>query len=333
MQTVRLTADASADGVLERDFAVGEGHRSPLVAGRGGGGSGVARRHDAGVRKPGFDSVLDRGTRAWWRLVGRPVELEAGDRWLRAPVSGPGPVGATWLLTEADRIGGSLDEDVPDAGLLPSMSVLDGAGFRAANLDPAVRDFYEHTASWRMEVWTQWSAPFQPGGELISRLFGRRVQQLALPTRPLDVAHGMDSRVVRLLDADGGQVAAGWLRTLSASGEFVYSGCYSARLLPGSDQPSVHVSFPLQSGNVQVFLRPSVESDGSLLLSSPAGPFGSDGAYVVVQADGGRSHAARVPLHERFHVYRDHRGILRTDHELRLYRSLVLRLHYRLERA
>jgi hypothetical protein len=285
----------------------------------------------AGVRNPDLGGVLDRGTRAWWRLVGQPVDLDGGDRWLNAPVCGPGPVGPTWLMAEADRIGGSLAEDVADAGLLPSMSVLDGARFRADDLDPAVRSFYEHTASWRMEVWTQWSALFQPGGELISRLFGRRVQQLALPTRPLDVAHGIDSRVVHLRDADGRHVAAGWLRTIAATGEFMYSGCYAARRLPRSDQPSVHVSFPLESGNVQVFLHPSVEPDGSLILSSPAGSFGSDGAYVVVNSDGGRSHAARVPLHERFHVYRDHRGTLRTDHQLRLYRALVLRLHYRLE--
>ena len=215
--------------------------------------------------------------------------------------------------------------------MLSSMAALDGAGFRAADVDPIVRHFYEHTTEWRMEVWAQWSAVFQPGGELISRLFGRRVQQLALPTRPLDVAHGLDSRVVHLVDDGGVQRAAGWLRTLSATGEFVYSGCYSTRLLPAHDQPSVHVAFPLESGNVQVFLRPHAEPDGSLVLSSPPGRFGEDGAYVLVRDSHGRHHAARVPLHERFHVYRDHRGVLRTDHELRLYRALVLRLHYRLE--
>jgi hypothetical protein len=276
--------------------------------------------------------VLDLGSRAWWRLVGRRVDLHGDQRWLDAPTCGPGPVGASWLTAEAERIGGAVREDVAGGGLLPPMSVLDGSGFRAADLDRVVRDFYEHTACWRMEVWTQWSAPFQPGGELISRLFARRVQQLALPTRPLDVAHGMDSRVVHLLGAEGEQHAAGWLRTLSATGEFVYSGCYSARLLPGSAQPSVHVAFPLESGNVQVFLRPSVRVDGSLVLSSPAGPFGADGAYVVVQDSRGAAHAARVPIHERFHVYRDHRGVLRTDHALWFYRALVLRLHYRLER-
>jgi hypothetical protein len=274
--------------------------------------------------------MLDVGARAWWRLVGRPVDLDGGQRWLDAPTCGPGSVGASWLAAEADRIGGTLRADVADGGLLSSMSALDGARFRAADLDPTVRHFYERTSCWRMEVWAQWSVPFQPGGELVSRLFGRRVQQLALPTRPLDVARGIDSRVVHLLDINARQHAAGWLRTLSATGDFVYSGCYSVRLLPGSDQPSVHVAFPLESGNVQVFLRPSVQADGSLVLSSPPGPFGADGAYVVVR-NGSGAHATRVPIHERFHVYRDRRGVLRTDHELRLYRALVLRLHYRLE--
>lgn len=279
----------------------------------------------------GIGRALDIGARGWWRLVGRRVDLDGDQRWLDGPTCGPGLVGGSWLAAEAERVDATLREDVPDGGLLFSMSILDGAGFRAADLDQTVRHFYEHTARWRMEVWAQWSALFQPGGELVSRLFGRRVQQLALPTRPLDVAHGMDSRIVHLVGSNGQQHAAGWLRTLAATGEFVYSGCYTARLLPGSDQPSVHVAFPLESGNVQVFLRPSAQADGSLVLSSPPGVFGGGGAYVVVRGSRGGAHAARVPIHERFHVYRDHRGVLRTDHELRLYRALVLRLHYRLE--
>ncbi|WP_434742607.1 hypothetical protein [Micromonospora sp. SH-82] len=44
-------------------------------------------------------------------------------------------------------------------------------------------------------------------------------------------------------------------------------------------------------------------------------------------------YAARLPLHERFHVYADPRGILRTDHHLRLYAARVLHLHYRLAAA
>ncbi len=35
------------------------------------------------------------------------------------------------------------------------MTILDGPGFDASRLDPRIRDFYEHTAAWHMEVWTR----------------------------------------------------------------------------------------------------------------------------------------------------------------------------------
>jgi hypothetical protein len=151
------------------------------------------------------------------------------------------------------------------------MSALDGAGFQASRLDHRIRDFYEHTARYRLEVWIGWKPLFWPGGELIARFFGRRVEQLSLPMRPLDVAQGMDSAVTVIRSSTGEQHAAAWLRT-----------------------------------------------------------FGGDGAYVVV-SDGGRTFAAQPPLRETFHVWVDRDGILRTDHQLRLWRAEVVNLHYRLD--
>ncbi|GAB4011553.1 hypothetical protein [Nocardioides ultimimeridianus] len=275
--------------------------------------------------------VLDLGSRKLWRTVGRPVDLTGEHAWLRAPMAEGPTVRDSWLAAEAAYHGGEVQEDVPGAGLMDAMSALDGPGFTAADLAPEVRDFYEHTSEWRMEAWSSWAPWFWPAGEGVSRLFGRRVEQLSLPMRPLDVAYGMDSRVSVIRDAAGRQVGAGWLRTLRATGAYVYSGAYSFRTLPGADRPSVHVAFPLESGNVQVFLRPSVEPDGSLVLSSPAGRFGQDGAYVVV-ADGGRTFASRAPIHETFRVYVDPDGVLRTDHALRMWSATAVRLHYRLER-
>ncbi|HLN78606.1 MAG TPA: hypothetical protein VK204_16305 [Nocardioidaceae bacterium] len=272
---------------------------------------------------------LDRVTRTFWRVKGRPVDLAGAERWLAAPMHDGQTIGDEWMRSAAAAHGGRVQEHEQGRGLLAAMSQLDGPGFRSSDLRPEVRDFYEHTSEWRMEVWTQWNPFFQPGGELISRYFGRRVQQLALPTRPLDVALGMDSRVVTIHDALGEQRAAAWLRTLRSTGEYVYSGCYSTRVLPGSEQPSVHVAFPLEAGNVQVFLRPRVLADGALELSSPAGGFGQEGAYVVVE-DGGRTHAARAPIHEVFRVYVDPEGVLRTDHVLQLWSFTVVRLHYKL---
>jgi hypothetical protein len=241
-------------------------------------------------------------------------------------------VGDTWLAAEAAFHDGSVDHAAQDGGLLPDLAVLDRPGFDSSRLRPEIRDFYEHTSAWEMEVWAGWSPLFWPAGELISRWFGQRVEQLALPMRPLDVARGMDSRVDVIRDGAGRQVAAGWLRTLRGSERIVFSGSYSARTLPGTTEPHVHVAFPLESGNVQVFLRPSEGEGGALLLESPRGRFGQDGTYVVVR-DGGRDHATRVPLHETFHVYVDQRGVLRTDHELRLWNAPAVRLHYKIERV
>ena len=240
-------------------------------------------------------------------------------------------VAGNWLDELASAVGGEVRDDA-DGGLLADLADLDGPGFRAAGLCPEIRDFYEHTARWRMEVWAGWSPAFVVAGELVSRLYGRRVQQLALPTRPLDVSRGLDSRVRVISDASGGQHAAAWLRTLRATGEYVYSGCYSARRLPGADRSSVHVAFPLEHGNVLVFLRPSADGRGGLWLRSPGGRFGADGAYVVVR-DGGATWAACVPIREAFHVFLDAEGTLRTDHELRLWRASAVRLHYKLEPA
>lgn len=274
--------------------------------------------------------VLDLGARKFWQATGRRIDLDGAERWLHAPISRAARVSTEWLTVEAARHGGVLAHDDVTAGLLPSISALDGPGFESARLHPLVRDFYEHTAAWRMEVWAGWSPVFWPAGELVGRLWGRRVEQLALPMRPLDVARGMDSQVTPIRDASGDQVAAAWTRTLRGSGRQVFSGAYSARSLPGADRPSVHVAFPLESGNLQVFLRPSVGAHGALRLESPGRHFGEDGAYVVVRD--ATAHAAKVPLRESFHLFVDDDGVLRTDHELRLWGASVVRLHYRLER-
>jgi hypothetical protein len=95
-------------------------------------------------------------------------------------------------------------------------------------------------------------------------LFGRRVEQLALPMRPLDSAQGMDSTIIVITGAGGRQCEAAWLRRLRSAGDYVYNGCYSTRHRPGADRASIHVAFPLEEGNVQVFLRPDIGHNGSL---------------------------------------------------------------------
>lgn len=272
---------------------------------------------------------VDRGTRAFWRVAGRPVDLTA-DPWLEAPSGGIGHLGDAWIEGEIGR--GRLVDDRPGAGLLAAMANLDGHGFDSARLHPQVRDFYEHTSRWRMDAWLGWSPWLAPGGAFIAWAFGRRVQQLAIPVRPLDVSRGIDSQVRVIRDEAGRQLWAGWLRRLVATGDTIFSGAYRSTTMPGHPGPVVQVAFPLEQGSVQVLLAPSVGANSALVLTSSGGAFGAPGAYVTV-LHGGRLHAARVPIHETFTVFVDAVGELRTDHHLSLGAMPTLRLHYRMTPA
>ena len=269
-------------------------------------------------------------TQQWVKATGRRFDVAAAP-WLDGPVGDVERVGDAWLAAHAHVLNARV-RDRDTAGLLPDMSVLDSAEFTAAALHPEVRDFYEHTAQWRLDVWSQWSAWMRPGGVVLSALFSRRLQQLNLPLQPLDVSRGMTSRVVEVVDEGGAVDGTAWIRTLRATGNMVFGGYYGTVALPGGRR-AVRVVFPLPNGSLTVLLRPRVCDDGALVLSSPTGQFGEEGAYLVVRRPQQRQGwARRIPLPETFHVFVDADGEVRTDHELRLWNARVLRLHYRLTR-
>ena len=83
------------------------------------------------------------------------MDLRGADSWLNAPTSTGSQVADGWLAAEAERLGGGLMAEDAEAGLLAAMAALDGPGFSASDLDPRIRDFYEHTSRWRMEAWAE----------------------------------------------------------------------------------------------------------------------------------------------------------------------------------
>lgn len=285
------------------------------------------------IRSPSVQGhPVDLLTQRWVRLTGRRLRL-VDHPWLRGPVGNPDRIGDEWIERESARLGGHLVTDHGSAGLLASMELLKGPGFDPAGLRPEIADFYERTTEWRLELWSQWCPIALPFGWVLSSVFSRRLQQLSLPLRPLDVAKGIDSRIVRVVGESGTPLGAAWLRTLRATGQMVYSGWYGTVLLPGSDRPSVRVVFPLPNGSATVFLRPEVVGAGDFRLVSPMGAFGSEGMYLVVHERAtDTAWVRRVPIAERFDVYVDSERDLRTDHDLRLGKVPVIRLHYRLER-
>ena len=88
-------------------------------------------------------------------------------------------------------------------GLLPTFAALSGPGFDASAVPPAVAEFYERTADFDMDVWSEWSGLFKPFGFLVAAIFSRRLEQLNLPLSALDTSWGMTSEVVQVTARTG----------------------------------------------------------------------------------------------------------------------------------
>jgi hypothetical protein len=258
-------------------------------------------------------------------LFGRRIRLQEFP-WLDGPI-GPTRIGSSFHVDLAKAAGLEVREG-GSMGLLPDCAVLDGDEFSASRLDPSVRDFYEHTGRYHLDVWSQWSPLFWPFGWALITFVSRRMEQLNFPMYPIETARGMTSEVEQLVDGSGRVVYTSWLRRNSGTGMVIYSGLYSTATPPGHG-PCVKVVFPVSNGNATVLLRPVVGSDGSLELVSGGKRFGDPGFYRVTGMADGRARVWYVrALTERFHVYADSDGSVRTDHFLKWWGLPVLHLHY-----
>src|SRR6476659_3013364 len=86
------------------------------------------------------------------RLLGRTLDL-ADFPWLSGPVGLPGALG-TQLYTQI-----AADENLEQrrsatAGLLADFASLHSDRFDSANVDRQIRDFYEKTAAYELEAWS-----------------------------------------------------------------------------------------------------------------------------------------------------------------------------------
>jgi hypothetical protein len=252
--------------------------------------------------------------------------------WLRGPLGGA-TIGDSPYRDVAAAEGLTLERRARNGGLIPSFSALRSDAFDPAQLHPLVREFYEHTSEFAMDVWSETSFPASVGLTLLVTTISRQVDQLNFPLSPLDTAHGMRSEIILLRQPDQSIRYTGWFRTLEHTGRVVYTGFYMSERAPNEPGPCVKVVFPMPNGNATVILRPGVRSDGSLTLESGGRGIGGAGFYRL-QARG--PDAVRVwyirTLRESFHVYVDTEGVLRCDHSVRFLGLPVLRLHYKIFR-
>lgn len=252
--------------------------------------------------------------------------------WLDGPVGGP-QIGDAPYREVAEREGLTLERKATDGGLVPSFEMLRCDGFDPARAHPLVRDFYEHTTEWAMDVWSKTYFPLNIGLKLLVTTISRQVNQLNFPVSPLDTAAGISSEIINLREPGGRVRYTGWFRTLEEPTRVLYTGFYMVGQAPQGSGPCVKVVFPMPNGNATVLLQPSLRDDGSFVLDSAGKMFGDVGFYRLHVRGPDTVRVWRVrTLRENFHVFVDHAGVLRCDHVVRFWGLPVLKLHYKMTR-
>lgn len=272
-------------------------------------------------------SFLKAAINTWVGTSGRLCRYDDYP-WLKGPV-GSDRIGDDFYTRYAEKEGLEIRR-LPDGGLLRDFraAILAADPLRDRVL-PEIAHFYEHTAAYKLEVWSQWYRPYSFFARTLIKTLSGKMDQLNIPLYPLETSRGMSNEVLHLVDpASGAIMHACWLRKSILSGNVVYSGFYSRCTI--GEKEFVRVIFPLPKGSATVLLRVEALEDGSVMLVSKGKGIGDAGYYRVQESGPGRVRVKYIPLKETIHVFRDEDGVLRTDHIFRFLNRKLLHLHYKI---
>ena len=239
-------------------------------------------------------------------------------------------VGTGYVRALAEVLGGTYTPEVKDIGIVASLDELAGPSFDPAEVDPLVREFYEHTTRFALDIVPEWRTWVRPGYLLYRTLVARPLGQANVPMSQREVQRGVHSRIDTITGVDGTVAVRGWIRSLADTDESIYVGIYTTYRHEGRGY--VSVGFPLPQASFTATLAPSARPDGGLILDSRS-ELDQPGHYLtyIDPQTGELTTAAVRGFAERLDVHADD-GVLRAEHAFWVFGFPFLVLHYRMHR-
>jgi hypothetical protein len=240
-------------------------------------------------------------------------------------------VGTGYVRSLAQVLGGRYTPDVEDIGIVASLDTLAGPSFDPAGIDPLVREFYEHTTRFALDIVPEWRLWVRPGYLLYRTLLARPLGQASVPMSQREAQHGVRSRIDTITGlADRSETIRGWIRSAADTGEPIYVGIYTTYRREGHGY--VSVGFPLPQASFTATLAPSARPGGGLILNSRS-ELDQPGHYLtyIDPGTGSLTTAGVRGFAERLDVYVDG-GQLRAEHAFWVFGFPFLVLHYRMHR-
>jgi hypothetical protein len=242
-----------------------------------------------------------------------------------------GHVGREWLRELADQLGGVYVRDASDVGIVASLDDLAGPEFEPARVDPLVREFYERTTRFHLDILPTWRRWVRPGYLAYVNLVARRLGQANVPMNQRQAQRGVVSRIDTIdVDDDGVVDVRGWVRSYADDGEPIYVGVYTT--YRHEDRGYVSVGFPVPAGNLTATLSPRNRRHGGLTLTTRS-DLAHPGHYLsyLDEATGELTTLDVAGFSEELDVYVE-RGRLIADHAFWLFGWPFLVLRYDMRR-
>lgn len=240
-------------------------------------------------------------------------------------------VGTGYVRELAESLGGRYVPDAPDVGIVASLDELAGPDFDPDAVDPRVREFYEHTTRFRLDIVPRWRAWVRPGYLLYRTLVARPLGQANVPMNQRDAQREIRSRI-DTIGSPGEDIVAvrGWIRSFADTDEPIYVGIYTTYRHGGRGY--VSVGFPVPHGSFTATLLPLARPGGGLVLTSRSS-LDQPGHYLAYIDPDTRDLTA-LAVHgfaEQLDVYVED-GELRAEHAFWVFGMPFLVLDYRLRR-
>jgi hypothetical protein len=247
-------------------------------------------------------------------------------------------VGTGYVRELAGVLGGRYVADAPDVGIVASVDDLARADFDPAGIDPLVREFYEHTTRFALDIVPQWRLWVRPGYLLYRTLIARPLGQANVPMNQRETQRGIRSRIdtITLPGADEPgtdedvPTVRGWIRSFTDTDEPIYVGIYTTYRHGGRGY--VSVGFPLPQASFTATLLPRARPGGGLILTSRS-DLDQPGHYLAYIDPASRDLTVLAVrgFAEQLDVYLE-AGELRADHAFSVFGVPFLVLHYRMYR-
>ena len=110
---------------------------------------------------------------------------------------------------------------------MASLDALAGPGLDPEQVDPLVREFYEHTTRFALDIVPQWRLWVRPGYLLYRTLVAHPLGQASIPMNQREAQRGIRSRIDTITGVDGTVSVRGWIRSFADDDEPIMVGIYT----------------------------------------------------------------------------------------------------------